>query len=127
MLATFTLGDALFTLVELAVLLVWTWVAIGVVFDVFRSHDLANWAKAVWTLAIVILPFFGVFAYLIARGHTMHEHRIEDARAQHDRLSILPRPKASGPVDDLSKLAELKAHGVIDEAEFQRAKFKVLE
>ena len=126
MFATFTLGDALFTIVELAVLLVWTWVAIGVVFDVFRSHDLGNWAKAVWTFAIVVLPFFGVFSYLVARGHTMHEHRVEDAQAQHDRLTKQPRSSVGGPADDLARLAELKAHGVIDEAEFQRAKFKVL-
>ena len=74
-LATFTVGDALLTTLEFALLFLWIWIAVGVVFDIFRSHDLSNWGKALWILFIFVLPFLGVLAYLVVRGHTMHERR----------------------------------------------------
>ena len=59
-LATYTFGDALLTVLEFALLFIWIWIAIGVIADVFRSHDLSGWAKAAWLLLIVIVPLFGV-------------------------------------------------------------------
>ena len=127
MLATFTFGDAFFSLIEFAFLFIWIWIAIGVVFDVFRSHDLSNGAKALWMLLIVAVPFVGVLAYLLVRGHTMHEHQAADAAARHDMFRQFVRSTASsGPADDLAKLADLKERGVLTDDEFQRAKAKVL-
>ena len=77
-LATYTFGDSLLTVLEFAILFLWIWVAVGVVFDIFRSHDLSNWGKALWMLFIIVVPYIGVLAYLIVRGHTMHEHREQD-------------------------------------------------
>jgi Short C-terminal domain/Phospholipase_D-nuclease N-terminal len=126
-LATFTLGDALLTMLEFAFLFIWIWIAIGVVFDIFRSHDLSNWSKALWMLFIVVLPFLGVLVYLIVRGHTMHEHQAQDAQARHEMFRQFARSAApSGPADDLSKLADLKDRGVLTDEEFERAKAKVL-
>jgi hypothetical protein len=127
LLGTFTFGDALVTTLEFALLFLWIWIAVGVVFDVFRSHDLSNLGKAGWMLLIVVLPFLGVLGYLIVRGHTMHEHREEDARARHERFGQYMRGfSAGGPVDDLAKLADLKERGVLTAEEFERAKAKVL-
>ena len=124
-LASYTFGDSLLTVLELAFLFLWIWIAVGVVFDVFRSQDLSNWAKALWMLFIFVLPLFGVLAYLIVRGHTMHEHQLADnARAEAFQRFVKSGP--SSHVDDLAKLADLKERGVLTDEEFAHAKAKVL-
>ena len=88
LIATFTFGDALLTTLEFALLFLWIWIAVDVVFDIFRSRDLSNAAKALWILFIVVLPLLGVLAYLVVRGHTMHEREVGTGRA-------MPRSAAS--------------------------------
>jgi hypothetical protein len=125
--AAFTFGDGLLTVVELAFFFLWIWIAVGVVFDVFRSSDLSNTNKALWVLFIFIFPLLGVLAYLIIRGHTMHEHQAQDAARF---ASFRPPPRGGGSgggaADDLSTLADLKDRGVLTAEEFERAKGKVL-
>jgi hypothetical protein len=125
-LATFTFGDALLEALEIAVLVVWVWIAIGVLLDIFRSHDLTGWGKAAWVLLIMILPFLGVLIYLIARGHKMHEHAARDAKAHEDAFRQYVRSAASTPVDDIAKLEDLKNRDVLTDEEFERAKTKAL-
>jgi hypothetical protein len=126
-LAAFTFGDATLTVVELAFMFLWIWIAIGVVFDIFRSHDLSNWSKALWVLGIFAFPLVGVLGYLIVRGHTMHEHREQDQR-QYSAFRQYAREggASSGPGDDISKLAELRDRGVLTSEEFERAKARAL-
>ncbi len=124
-LATFTVGDALLTALEFALLFLWVWIAVGVVFDVFRSHDLSNWAKALWMLFIIVLPFLGVLAYLVVRGHTLHEHQEQDRSRFGAFRQSAPHP-APSPAEELGKLAELRDRGVLSSEEFERAKAKVL-
>src|SRR5579864_2255076 len=107
LLATFTFGDALLTTLEFAFLFLWIWIAIGVIFDIFRSHDLSNWGKALWMLFIFVLPLVGVLAYLVVRGHTMHEHREHDQAQYAAFRQFLRGSASSGPADDISKLADL--------------------
>jgi Short C-terminal domain/Phospholipase_D-nuclease N-terminal len=126
-LATYTFGDSLLTVLEFAILFLWIWVAVGVVFDIFRSHDLSNWGKALWMLFIIIVPYIGVLGYLIVRGHTMHEHREQD-RGQAEAFQ---RFEAGGgashsPVDELAKLAELHDRGKLSDEEFEQAKARLL-
>ena len=126
-LATFTFGDAVLTVLEFAFLFLWIWIAVSVIFDVFRSHDLSNWGKALWLLFIIVVPYIGVLGYLVVRGHTLHEHREQD-RSQYEAFRQFSRSGASGgPADDISKLAELRDRGVLTSEEFERAKAKVLE
>jgi hypothetical protein len=125
--ATFTFGDALLTVVELAFLFLWIWIAVGVVFDIFRSPDLSNGAKALWVLFIFVFPLIGVLGYLIIRGHTMHEHQAQD-QAQYAAFRRFQRGGPSGdPMDDVSKLADLRDRGVLTSEEFDRAKAKALQ
>jgi hypothetical protein len=125
--ATYTFGDALLTVLEFAILFLWIWVAVGVVFDVFRSSDLSNWGKALWILFIIVIPYIGVLAYLIARGHKMHEHREEDRMQAEDFQRFEAGGRApSGSVDDLAKLAELHDRGKLTDEEFNEAKAKLL-
>lgn len=125
--AAFTFGDGLLTVIELAFMVLWIWIAIGVVFDIFRSHDLSNWSKALWVLAIFVFPLFGVLAYLIVRGQVMHEHQAQDAQRfaaiQHHNLPGNRRTH----VDDLVTLADLRDRGLLTDDEFERAKTKALQ
>jgi uncharacterized membrane protein YcjF (UPF0283 family) len=124
--ASFTFGDALLTGLEIALLFIWIWIAIGVIVDIFRSHDLSGFGKAAWVLLIIILPFLGVLIYLIARGHNMHERAASDAKAQDAAFKSYVRSAAASPADDIEKLEDLKNRGVLSEEEFQRAKAKAI-
>jgi hypothetical protein len=126
LLASYTFGDALLTLLWFAFLFLWIWIAIGVVFDIFRSHDLSNWGKALWMLLIIVLPFVGVLGYLLVRGHKMHEHQAEDHARYEAFRHYLPGAASAGPADELEKLADLRDRGVLTNEEFERAKGKVL-
>ena len=125
--AAFTFGEALLTVLELALLFMWIWIAIGVVVDIFRSQDLSGWGKAGWLLFVVILPLIGVLVYLIARGHKMTEHSVKVAREQDAALRSYVRSAAASPADDLAKLEDLKNRGVLSDEEFERAKAKALQ
>jgi hypothetical protein len=123
-------GQVLWSMVWFFMFFIWIWLLIVVFADIFRSHDLSGWAKALWVIFVVILPYLGVFVYLIARGRKMSEHAAETARAQDAaaRQYIQSTVNASGTsaADELAKLADLKAKGVIDDAEFERLKAKAL-
>jgi uncharacterized membrane protein YhaH (DUF805 family) len=82
LLATYTFGQALLTVLEFALLFFWIWIAVTVVVDVFRSHDLSGWAKAGWLVLIVLIPLLGVLIYIIARGDKMKAHEVSSERMQ---------------------------------------------
>jgi Phospholipase_D-nuclease N-terminal/Short C-terminal domain len=124
--ASVTFAEALLTGLEFALLFIWIWIAIGVIADIFRSHDMSGWGKAAWLLLIVFLPLLGVLIYLIARGHKMQEHAVRDAKQQDAAFRDYVRTAASSPADDLSKLEDLRSRGIISDEEFQRAKEKAL-
>jgi hypothetical protein len=109
---------------------IWIWIVITVFVDIFRSHDLSGWAKALWVIFIVILPWLGVLIYLIARGSKMHERGMRDAaRSEAEFRQYVQETAASGgggTADELAKLAELKNQGVITDAEFDAQKAKLL-
>ena len=107
---------------------IWIWLLIMVFGDIFRSKDLSGWAKAIWTIFVIFLPYLGVFVYLIARGHKMSEHAAQAAQAQDAAMrqyvqEVAPAPSAA---DELSKLAALKANGAITDAEYEQLKAKAL-
>jgi phosphoribosylformimino-5-aminoimidazole carboxamide ribonucleotide (ProFAR) isomerase len=108
-------------------MILWIWIAIMVVIDVFRSHDMGGWTKALWLLLVFVLPYLGVFIYLIARGGKMAEHRQKDVeQAQSEFQQAV---KEAGGVDtagQLEKLAALKERGVLSDEEFAAQKAKLL-
>ncbi len=122
----YTFGDALLTALEIALLFMWIWAAIGVVLDVFRSHDLSGFAKAAWVLLIVIFPLIGVLLYLLFRGEGMHDRSLRAASAQQEAVRQYIRSAASSPTEDLTALHDLHSRGVLTDEEFERAKAKVL-
>ena len=124
--ATYTFGDATLTVLELAFMFLWIWIAVGVVFDIFRSHDLSNWAKALWVLFIFALPLIGVLAYVIVRGHTMHEHQVLERQRYEAFRQFKGGATPGGPASDVSALADLRDRGVLTDEEFERAKTRAL-
>ena len=108
---------------------IWIWLLIVVFGDIFRSHDLSGWAKAIWCIFIIFLPYLGVFVYLIARGGKMHEHAMEAAQAQDQAMrSYVQSVAGSGgsTADELARVADLREKGVISDAEFEQLKAKAL-
>jgi hypothetical protein len=109
----------------------WIWLAITVFADIFQSDDLGGWAKAFWCIFVIVVPFLGIFVYLIARGKKMSEHAAEQARARDEMMRgyvrdvVATSPTGTSSVDQLTQLAALRDQGVIDDAEFQRMKAKV--
>src|SRR5215468_6879068 len=109
---------------------VWIWLLIVVFGDIFRSGDLSGWGKALWTIFIIVLPYLGVFVYLIARGRKMGEHAVQAAEEQDAAMRRYVQSVASsnskGAADEIARLADLRDRGVINEEEFQQGKAKAL-
>jgi type VI protein secretion system component VasK len=127
--AEFGSGQVLWSFLWFVMFFIWIWLLISVFGDIFRSSDLSGWAKAIWVIFVIFIPYLGVFVYLIARGHKMGEHAQEAAKAQ-DAAARQYIQQAAGtaasPADELHRLADLKDRGVIDDAEFQKLKAKVV-
>ena len=125
---SYPLLGAFWTILEIFLWVLWIWVLIYVFIDIFRSHDLSGWARALWFLFVLFIPLIGVLVYLIARGDKMHERAVRQVQQQ-DREARQYIQEAAGsgtPADQLSKLADLRDRGVITAAEFDREKAKVL-
>ena len=125
------LFDVLWSIFIFFLLIAWIWVLIGVITDVFRSDDLNGLAKGLWVLAIIVVPWLGVLAYLIIRGQGMTDRNAK-AAADAEKLrreyirEVVAGPDQASTADELTKLANLKEKGVITDAEFQAQKAKIL-
>ncbi len=127
LLADYTLGAALLTVLEIFLLIAWIWILISIVSDLFRDHELSGWAKGAWVLFLLVLPFLGAIIYLIARGEGMRERSIREQAEVKKHFDTYVRETAgSSPVDELHKLSDLKQRGDISDAEFEAAKARLL-
>ncbi|KUL29815.1 SHOCT domain-containing protein [Streptomyces regalis] len=114
----------------------WFVLLFRVIGDIFRDDGMSGWAKAGWTVSVCVLPFLGVFVYLIARGRGMGERNVRQMQRQEQAFRSYVQEAATGApatganrptrVDELTKLAGLHDHGDITDAEYERAKAKVL-
>jgi len=123
----FPLLNAFLTMLWFFLWVMWFMLLFRVVVDVFRDDGLSGWAKGGWTVLVCVLPFLGVFVYLIARGSGMGEREISQARARDRALrAYLREESAPSKADELAKLAGLHDQGDITDAEYEAAKAKVL-
>lgn len=120
---------AFWTLFWLFLWVVWLVLVVRVIVDIFRDRETSGWAKAGWLAFVLVLPFLGIFAYLVVRGQSMAERNARQLQEQRGLVDAYIRDVAGGTskdVGDLARLSELKASGDITAAEFQRAKEKIL-
>jgi len=131
LLAEFGTGQVLWSIIWFFLFFIWIWLLIVVFGDIFRSDDLSGWGKALWTIFIIVVPYLGVFVYLIARGHKMQDRQMAAAAQQEAQFRSYVQDAASGSggasaADEIARLADLRDRGVISDAEFQQAKAKAL-
>ncbi|MFD8302435.1 SHOCT domain-containing protein [Streptomyces sp. NPDC059690] len=110
--------------------IMWFVLLFRIVVDIFRDDDMSGWGKAGWLAFVILLPFLGVFVYVIARGKNMGRREVAQARAQQQEFDSYIRKTAgsggSSSVDELARLSEIRARGDITDQEFARAKDMVL-
>lgn len=126
--AAYDIWDALLTVGAIFLLVMWAWVMITILIDLFRDHELSGWWKAVWVFFLLFLPVITALIYLIARGGGMQRRAI--AAQEHARKATeeyIRTVAQSSPVDELHRLAELRERGAITEEEFQRLKAKLID
>jgi membrane protein implicated in regulation of membrane protease activity len=125
---SYPLLGVFWTILEIFLWVIWIWILIWIFIDIFRSHDLSGWGKALWFLFVLFIPLIGVLVYLIARGSGMQERTQQQARRedQEFRAYIKDTAGSQSTADQLAKLADLRDRGVISAEEFEREKAKIL-
>ncbi|HEX3172856.1 MAG TPA: SHOCT domain-containing protein [Solirubrobacterales bacterium] len=120
-------GEALWLALEIFFFVIWIWILITILSDLFRDHEMSGWGKAAWVLFLVVIPFITALVYLIARGEGMRERTIKaQAEAKHHMDAYIREQAHSSPADELHKLNDLKEKGAISSEEFEKAKVKLL-
>jgi hypothetical protein len=105
---------------------IWIWIVVTVLIDIFRRNDIGGFAKAAWVIFVVILPWLGVLIYLIAQHDGMRERSIKQAEDQKQQFDSYVREAAGGSADQIAKAKALRDDGTITEDEFQALKAKAL-
>jgi len=122
---TWSFWDVLWTTFVIFVWAMFLVVLINVVIDLFRSHDIRGWSKALWLIILIAIPLFGVLIYLIARGGGMAERAQKAQQAQVEHLKDMVGT-AGTPADQIAQAKTLLDSGAIDQAEFDQLKAKAL-
>lgn len=122
--------DIVLTMLVVFGWVIWFWLLIVVFGDLFRRHDVSGWAKAGWTVVVIVLPFIGVLIYLIAQGKHMGERKQAEVQAAQSQFDDYVRSvSTSGDVsssDQIAKAKQLLDDGAINEVEYQALKEKAL-
>jgi hypothetical protein len=120
--------DVVWTMLIFFLWVIWFWILITVFADIFRRHDLSGWGKAGWVVFTVLLPFLGVFIYLISQGDDMAKRNAAQTRAQQQQIDEYVRETAGGggAADQIAKAKQLLDSGAIDQAEYDAIKQKAL-
>lgn len=128
-LADISFGELLLIALEIFFFVIWIWILITILTDLFRDHELSGWAKAAWVLFLVFIPFLTALIYLIARGAGMRDRTIKaqaEAKQHFDSYIQQQAHGGGGAADELHKLNELKEKGALSPEEFDKAKAKLL-
>ena len=121
--------DLMWTMLVFFLWIMWIWLLFTVFADIFRRHDLSGWGKAGWLIFAILLPFLGVFIYLITQNVGMTERNLERSRAQRDQFDDYVRTTAGGgggAAAEIDKAKQLLDSGAITQSEFDAIKQKAL-
>jgi Phospholipase_D-nuclease N-terminal len=119
----FTYRNFLMDVLAIFIFIVWFWLLITVAADLFRRRDISGWIKAIWVIALIVVPYFGVLAYLIFQGRGMGERSLQQAEQARDELR---RVVGFSAADEIEKLDRLKKAGSISDAEFTRLRARLV-
>jgi Phospholipase_D-nuclease N-terminal len=120
----FSFGDFLLDVLAIFVFVLWFWLLITVIGDLFRRHDISGWGKAIWVIALILFPYLGVFIYLISQSRGMAERNIQRAQQARDELRHVVGFSAA---DEIDKLERLKNAGTISNEEYTRLRARVMQ
>jgi Phospholipase_D-nuclease N-terminal/Short C-terminal domain len=124
--ADYPFMDVLWSMIIFFFWVIWIWIVVTVLLDIFRRHDIGGWAKAAWVVFVVILPWLGVLIYLIAQHDGMRERRVQEIQAQKQAFDDYVRDAAGGSADQIARAKELLDSGTITQQEFEALKVKAL-
>lgn len=126
-LADVSFGDLLLTVFEITLFVIWIWILFTIIGDIFRDHDMSGWAKAIWIIFLVFIPYISMIVYLVVRGSGMRERTLKaQSEAKQHFDSYVQEQAHASPADELHKLNDLKEKGALSPAEFDQAKAKLL-
>ena len=120
---SYPLLGVFWTMLEFFAFFIWIWLLVVVFADIFRSHDMGGFAKALWVIFVIIVPFLGILIYLLVYHQGMAERNVADIKAQQEQIRQIA---GTNPADQLMKLDELKAKGSISEEEYQKMRAQVI-
>lgn len=125
---TWGTGQVLLDIVWFFLIFIAIWLMISIFIDIFRRHDMPGWLKAVWVIIVLVAPIIGIVFYLILYGNQMRVHAERAAEQQDEAFRAYIREAAgsASPAEELTRLADLRARGVISEEEFSRLKERVV-
>jgi hypothetical protein len=126
MAADYPFLDVFWSMIIFFFWVIWIWIVVTVLIDIFRRNDIGGFAKAAWVVFVVILPWLGVLIYLIAQHDGMRERSIKQAQEQKDQFDQYVRDAAGGSADEIHKAKALLDSGAITQQEFDQLKAKAL-
>ncbi len=119
--------DVLWTMLIFFIWIAWFMLLFRVIIDLFRRHDISGVMKVVWMIFVIIVPFLGVFVYLITQSHNMAERDMKEAQASKDQFdSYVKTVSSGGAATEIEKANALLSSGAITQAEFDAIKQKAL-
>jgi hypothetical protein len=126
-LADVTFGDILLLVFEMFLFVVWIWILFTIITDLFRDHDMSGWAKGLWIILLIFIPYLTALVYLVINGSDMRERQLRaQAEAKHQADDYIRAAAHVSPADELHKLHELVEKGALTDAEYETAKAKLL-
>jgi len=117
--------DVMWTMIVFFAWIAWFWLLFTVFADIFRRHDISGWGKTGWIVFCIVLPFLGVFVYLIANSHGMTERNIAQAQAQKAQFDDYVRTTAAGTDGAAAEIE--KAKGLLDKGAITQSEYEVLK
>jgi hypothetical protein len=126
-LADISFGDLLLMVFEIFLFVVWIWILFTIITDLFRNHEMSGWLKALWLVVLVFIPYLTALIYLIVYGSDMRERTLRaQAEAKHEADQYIRAAAHVSPADELHKLHDLVDKGALTQAEYDKAKQKLL-
>src|ERR1700761_1964975 len=119
----FTFRNFLTDVFAVFMFVLWFWLLIIVIGDLFRRHDISGWAKAIWVIALIVFPYIAIFVYLITQSRGMAERNSQQAQQTRDELR---RIVGFSVADEIEKLDRLKKSGSLTDQEFARLRAKLV-